>query len=43
MVLKVNGKNHANLSFQILPEFFSGKSFMQWAPGPLFIRTSPTD
>ena len=26
-------KNHANLSFQILPEFFSGKSFMQWAPG----------
>ena len=30
---KVNGKNHANPSFQILPEFFSGKSFMQWAPG----------
>ena len=30
---KVNGKNHANLSFQILPEFFSGKIFMQWAPG----------
>ena len=29
---KVNGKNHANLSFQILAEFFSGKSFMQWAP-----------
>ena len=29
---KVNGKNHANLSFQILPEFFSGKSFMQSAP-----------
>ena len=25
---KVNGKNHANLSFQILLEFFSGKSFM---------------
>ena len=30
---KVNGKNHANPSFQILPEFFSGKSFIQWAPG----------
>ena len=31
---KVNGKNHAILSFQILPELlFSGKSFMQWAPG----------
>ena len=30
---KVNGKNHANLRFQILPELFSGKSFMQWAPG----------
>ena len=29
---KVNGKNQANLSFQILPVFFSGKSFMQWAP-----------
>ena len=31
---KANGKNHAiaNPSFQILPEFFSGKSFMQWAP-----------
>ena len=26
---KVNGKNHANLSFQILPAFFSSKSFMQ--------------
>ena len=25
-------KHHANQSFQILPEFFSGKSFMQWAP-----------
>ena len=29
-------KNHANLSFQILPEFFSSKSFMQWAPGEQF-------
>ena len=29
---KVNGKNHANLIFQTLPEFFSGKSFMQWGP-----------
>ena len=29
------GKNHANLSFQILPEFFYGKSFMQWAPGSM--------
>ena len=28
---KVIGKNHANLSFQILPEFFFGKSFIQWA------------
>ena len=25
-------KSHANLSFQILPVFFSGKSIMQWAP-----------
>ena len=30
---KDNCKNHANLSFQILPEFFFGKGFMQWAPG----------
>ena len=35
---KVNGKNHAtrNLSFQILPEFFSGKTLMQWAPDVTF-------
>ena len=31
-MVKVNGRNHANPSFQILPEFFSGKSFMQRAP-----------
>ena len=35
---KVNGKNHVNLSFQILPEILSGRSFMQWAPGRCFIK-----
>ena len=36
--VKINGKNHANLSFQILPEFFSGKSCMQWALGLRFTK-----
>ena len=25
-------KKNAKISFQILPEIFSGKSFMHWAP-----------
>ena len=34
---KVNGKIHANLSFQILPEFFSSKS--SYAMGPLGVES----